>query len=393
MRRLGVIGVLLQGLALAQGSGAGRLPQLAREGETALAEKRFDAAARSYEKLIQLDPKTAENHAQLGLARYLQGDFALATPAFRKALELKPGLAGVDVLLAMCLSEMGRYAEAVPGLEKGFEQPPDPGMRRLIALELERSYQGLQQLEKAVDVALRLSRLYPDDPELMYHAGRLYGDLAYDTMHRLAQMAPGSVWVHQAAGEAHEVQGRYDLAIVEYRKVLEIDPARPGIHFRLGRALLSRSADGAASDEALHEFEKELQIDPNSASAAYEAGEIHRKSGQLEQARNSFARAVELQPDFEEAQIGLARVLVELQEPRKALAHLNAAVRRNAENEVSQYQLAMVYKALGNAAEQQKAMDQFRRLRSLRKARLESLTQAPPQPNEVTRQTLDPNIR
>jgi tetratricopeptide (TPR) repeat protein len=391
MRRFGIVCVLWRVL-VAQDPDRAELERLAREGQAALAQKRFEAAARSYEVLVKSDPKTAENYAQLGVVRYMQGDFARAVPAFRKALDLKPGLSGVDVLLAMCLSEMGRYAEALPGLETGFQHPPDPAMRRLIALELERSYQGLQELEKAAEVALRLSRLYPDDPELMYHAGRLYGDLAYDTMRRLARLAPDSAWVHQASGEAHEIQGHFDLAILEYRKVLELDPARPGIHFRLGRVLLARAGDGTAAEEALRQFEKELETDASSASAAYEIGEIYRKSGRLEQARTFFARAAEQQPDFEEARIGLARVLIELGRPREALPHLEAAVHHNAENDVAQYQLAMVYKALGNAAEQQKAMDQFRRLRALSKAR-QPLTQAPRRPGDVTRQTIDSEVR
>jgi hypothetical protein len=57
---------------------------------------------------------------------------------------------------------------------------------------------------------LELSQLYPDDPEVLYHAGRLHGDIAYQSMQRLSQVAPDSVWVHQATGEAHEVQGQYE---------------------------------------------------------------------------------------------------------------------------------------------------------------------------------------
>ncbi len=389
--RLSLGGVLLPALVLSQIASRVDVERLAKEGEEALTAKRFDAAARTYEMLVKLDPKIAENHAQLGLARYMQGDFVHAAPAFSQALVLKPVIGGVDILLAMCFSEMGRYAEAVQGLEKGFQHPPDAGMHRLIALELERTYQGLHELEKAADVALRLSRLYPDDPELMYHAGHLYGDLAYETMHRLARVAPDSIWLHQAAGEAHEVQGQDDLAILEYRKVLEGDPARPGIHFRIGRVLLSRNSDRSAA-EALQEFEKELKTDPTNASAAYEIGEILRKSGQLEQSRVFFAGAVEQQPDFEEAQIGLARVLIELHQPREALPHLDAAVRRNSENEVSQYQLAIVYKALGNLAEQKRALDRFRRLRAQTNSRRESLSDAPLTPDKVTRQTIDPGI-
>jgi tetratricopeptide (TPR) repeat protein len=311
----------------------------------------------------------------------MQGSFAAAVPAFRRALQLKPTLPQVDVLLAICLSELGHYAEAEPGLVKGFQHPPDGPTKRLVGLELLRSYSRRKQWDKAAQITIKLSQLYPDDPEVLYYAGRLYGDAAYQTMQRLSQVAPDSVWVHQAAGEAHEIQGHYELAIVEYQKVLALDPARPGIHFRLGRAILLR-ADTASRPDALSEFEKELQIDPTNVGAAYEMAEIHRKEGQLEQARALFALAVERQPDFEEARIGLSRSLIELHEPGKALSHLTAAVRLNAENEVSHFQLARAYQALGKTTEQQRELQEFRRLRAQKR-------QPPSHPDELTRQTVE----
>ena len=77
-------------------------------------------------------------------------------------------------------------------------------------------------------VALDLSRNYPDDPEVLYHAGRLFGNYAYLPIVRLSRIAPDSVWLHQAAGEANESQGLFDDAIREYRRVLELSPKRPG---------------------------------------------------------------------------------------------------------------------------------------------------------------------
>ena len=77
--------------------------------------------------------------------------------------------------------------------------------------------------------------------------------------------------------------------------------------------LLSRSAQGngdaAAETAALDEFAQELLIDPSNANAAYEIGESLRKSGQLDKAIESFTKAVESYPEFEEALVGLGRTL------------------------------------------------------------------------------------
>jgi tetratricopeptide (TPR) repeat protein len=395
MRRLILI---LSSLSLAgsvvpaQEPNAAQLDRYAQEAQRALAEKRYDDAARAFEKLRELSPLTAEVHAQLGAVYFQQHAFDKAVPTLRQAQKLRPGLPNVDVLLALCLSEMGQFKEALPGLRKAFKQTADDPLRRLGGLQLERVYTGLEQDDKAVEVALELSRLYPDDPEVLYHGGRLFANFAYLQTMKLRKAAPESVFMHQAAGEANESQGYYEAAIREYREVLALAPARPGIHFRIGRALLLRAKPLSGADasgartEAMKEFEEELRVDATSANAAYELGEIHRQSGEMEKAAAFFARALEHYPDFDEAQIGLGRVLMTLGKPAQALPHLQRAVSLNPGSDVGYYQLAQCHRVLGNEAEQSKALAAYQRLRS-QQSNDSSLTA--PVPTEVTRQEMD----
>src|SRR5207247_2627849 len=97
---------------LAQPADPGVLEGYAAEGEKALAERRYDDAARAYEKLRELSPETAEVHAKLGLIYFQKRDFEHAVPALKRAMKLNPTLPKLDVLLAMCLSELGQYREA-----------------------------------------------------------------------------------------------------------------------------------------------------------------------------------------------------------------------------------------------------------------------------------------
>jgi tetratricopeptide (TPR) repeat protein len=380
-------------LSAAQAPGPDLLQRYSQEGERALAEHRYADAEKAYEKLRELSPGTAEVHAGLGLIYFQQRKFAEAIPALRQALKLKPTLPRTDILLAMCLSELGQYKEALPGLRKGFKQTADDPLRRMTGLQLQRAYTGLEQDAQAVEVALELTRLYPKDPEVLYHSGRLFANYAYLTTMKLARLAPDSVWMHQAAGEANESQALYNPAIREYREVLAKDPRRPGIHLRIGRTLLARAQasgeEGAAAAsrvEAVKEFERELELDPTNANAAYELGEIYRQSGQLEKASEMFALALRHYPDFEEAQIGLGRALIALGAPEKALPHLQKAIALNPQNEVPYYQLATAHRALGNLAEQQKALAEFQRLRNQKPREPDAM---PLVPRDVTKQELE----
>ena len=86
--------------------------------------------------------------------------------------------------------------------------------------------------------------------------------------------------VHELNGEALEMQGQWDQALDEYRRVLGMNPNLPGIHYRLGRLLLSKPRSSTTLSEAQHEFEEELKIDPANAGAEYILGELARQARQ-----------------------------------------------------------------------------------------------------------------
>jgi tetratricopeptide (TPR) repeat protein len=373
--------------SLAQSDQGAPAQRYAEAGQRALAAGQYAEAERDFEQLRALEPAVAEVHANLGVIYFEEKKFDQAIPELQLALKLKPSLSKLDSLLAMSLSEAGRFKEALPGLEKCFHQPEATMARRMCGLQLMRSYTGLQRDSDAVKAALELNRLYPDDAEILYHTGKVYGNFAFLTMHKLEEVAPTSIWRHQAAAEAFESQGSFNLAIGEYRTVLELDPRRPGIHYRIGRTLLAQSSqtgDQALVAKAKTEFEEELRIDPSSGNAAYELAEIHRRANEFDQAQELFQAALKDYPDFEEAHVGLAATLMSEQKPAEALPHLQRAIVLNPNDEVAWYRLARADRELGDSAAQAKAMAEFKRLHAQ-----VGIEQGTATPGEVTRQQVD----
>ena len=373
----------------AQTPDAATLEHYSAEGKNALEAGDYGKAESAFEKLRDLVPGIAEVHGQLGLIYFQERKFDQAVSALRKALQLDPQLPRAGSLLALSLSELGRYEEALPALEAGFHQSFDRAVQRICGLQLERAYSSLQRDGDAVKTAVELQNLFPNDPEILYRTGKVFGNSASLTMRKLAQSAPGSVWLHLAEAETNEIQGNYDSAVIEYRQVLSADPHRPGIHYLLGRTLLARSRSTSNSaDEALalKEFEQELQLDPSNATSAYEIGEIHRNAGEFTDAQKYFELALKYYAAFEEANLGLASTLISLQKPELALPYVQQAIALNAGNEVSWYRLSQAYRLMGNTEEQKKAYAQFQRLRTQKSSEAEE--QKIFSPNGVTRQTL-----
>lgn len=337
------------------------------KGEKALAEGRLQEADAIYQKLTRVAPGVAEFYGRLGLVYFEEKRFDDAVPVLRQALKLKPSLPNTDILLAMSLSETGRYKEALPGLDKGYKHGNDGALKRMCGLQLMRAYTGLSRDSDAVQVALEMTRGYPKDPEVLFHAGRLFGNYAYLSMQKLAEVAPHSIWFHEAAADAYQSAGSYDMAVNEYKQVLAQEPNRPGIHYRLGRTLLAMTTHGSTStttQDAAKEFEAELGLDPSNASAAYELAEIRRKASELDGAATLFTEALKYQPDFEEANVGLARTLIALGKPSDAIPYLNKATKLNPQDQVAYYQLSLAYKALGQSEEQKAVLAKFQQLKS-----------------------------
>jgi tetratricopeptide (TPR) repeat protein len=371
---------------LAQGSEDQR-QQLSEQGRAALEAGRYADAEQAYEQLEKLEPGIAEIHVSLGVIYFKEGKFEQSATELRSALQLKPGLPRVESLLAMVLSEQGHFQQALPGLEKGFHQSADSELKRMCGLRLERAYTSMHNDAKAIETALELQRAYPDDPEVLYYSSKIFGNEAFLSAQKLFLTAPNSTWGVMAAAEAHESQGSLDQAIAEYREVLKLDPERPNVHFRIGRALLARGAgkgDAKDLEAAETEFQQELDLNPSSANASYELAEIYRKQGHEEQARKYFQQAVDSYPAFEEAYVGLA--LTELEtDPASARTLLQKAVTLDRQDPVAWYRLAQAERALGHMDEQRKALAEFAKLKNEQPAS----TRAALNP-EVTPQQLDP---
>jgi tetratricopeptide (TPR) repeat protein len=382
---------LLPGTAGAQAAGEDDQERIAAAGQHALATGDYAGARADFEQLAKLNPDVAEIHATLAAIYLKQREFELAVREAHKAQKLKPSLPGLDSLLGISMAELDRFSEALPKLQKGFKQTDNPEVKRMCGLQLLRTYTGLSRDADAVETALTLNKLYPDDPEILYHTGRIYGNFAYVVMEKLHDKAPGSIWMLQAQGEANESQKNYDAAIVAFNHVLVLDPKRPGIHYRLGRIYLARfkgkgTQNQEDRDAAMREFAAELAVDPGSGNAGYELAVMQSDLGNLEEARRQFEQVVQRFPDFEEALVGLGGVYLASQKPELAVSPLDQATRLKPDDEVAWYRLAQAERARGNKEAQKTAMAAFLKLHNSSPA---TPPEKPASGDEITPQQID----
>ena len=205
---------------------------------------------------------------------------------------------------------------------------------------------------EALDFLVVLGRDFPNDPEVLYAATHAYSDLSVHASHELMREAPFSYQVHQLNAETLESQGKWDEAAAEYRKILEINPLVPGIHARLGRALLSKTPlTSEIVEEVKRNFEQELEIDPNNASAEYVLGDLAKNENDTSAAIRHFSRATKLDTGFSDAYLALGMALVSAKRFEEAIPPLEAYEKLAPDSPTGHFQLALAYAGAGRKAD------------------------------------------
>ena len=251
---------------------------------------------------------------------------------------------------ALDLAKRGHCREALPLLKKatarGTQTPKE--LKKQVGFAGVRCAMGDANTDTATEFLRELTRDFPRDPEVLFLSVHTYSDLSNIAAQQLATSAPDSTQAHELNAEALEMQGKWNEAEKEYRTILQKDSRAQGIHFLLGRLLLSKpNPPPDMAEQAKQEFLKELEIDPNNAGAEYVLGEIARQAQQWDEAIQHFTRASKLDAGFGDAYLGLGSSLISQKKFGEAVAPLETAVKLEPANPLAHYNLAIAYSRSG----------------------------------------------
>ena len=355
--------------------------------QEALAAKQDAVAAGEFREILRLDPGNASAHANLGVIAYSAKNYVQASEEFRTALKLQPGLWNAEAFLGMTELRLGKAQEAKPLLDDAFRRVKDARLRSEVGMDLIALCYQSSELDQAVDVLRGLVKATPEDPATLYAAYRTYSDLAASQLTKLAQVAPESAQMHQVLAQLSASQDDFAEAIAQYRKAQEIDPDSSSLHFELGQTILANSTDERARDEAESEFHLALAADPNNAECEYLLGEIAWLRSQPQEALKHYNRALALRPGLVDAHIAAGKALLRLGNSQAALQELLQAVSLDPQDAVAHYRLSQAYLSLGQTADAERESATFRKIRGS-EPHFRALGQ---QQRSLRQQTVDPS--
>ena len=285
-----------------------------------------------------------------GVESFHRGEYEEAVKQLRNA---DPSPAR-DAFLGLSLAATGRCVEAAAYLEKQYQASD---LSRLVRLANSQCYLAAGRNESALALISGLERDFPRDADVLFQAARVHMRAFNATVAQLFDAAPASYRVNQLSAEIFEREGKFPEAVAEYLKAIEKNPAAVNLHYRLGRAVLMQgtSAENLAAAKAA--FEAELKRNPRDAVAEFQIGQIDVLQGDSAGASARFSRALELQPDFVEAMLALAKT-----RSQDSIRLLERAAGLQPSNESVRYALMIAYRNAGradDAAAQKKELDKL----------------------------------
>src|SRR5581483_272316 len=276
---------------------------------------------------------------------------------------------------AINLAEGGHCRESISALKRAMNSQASAETRKQAGVVGVRCALALDDRDSALDFIRVLNKQFPRDPDVLFVVVHAYSDLSTRTAQDLGRTAPQSLAAHKLNAEALEMQGKWEPAQLEYEEMIKREPGARGIHFLLGRLLLSRpDAPPDATERAKQEFLKELQIDPNNGGAQYILGELARREEKWDEAISRFSQAAKLDPNFAEAYLGWGLSLVTVKKYQEAIPPLRTAERLMPGNPEVHHSLAT---ALQRSGQKEEAEKEFAIHRSLTSA-----TERPPGPEK-----------
>lgn len=324
-----------------------------------------DLAVFEFRSIIDLDPGNVDARGNLGTVLFFQGAYGDAIPQLRAAVKLRPTLWKVEALLGIAEKRTGDVDRAQRDLEKAFPQIAEQKVKTQAGMELIEIYSRSGELDKAAAVVDVLRRLEPNDTNILYAAYRIYSDLSDESLLSLSMVAPKSARMHQAL--AHELAKRGSTAdsIKDYRDAIKLDPQIPGIHFELAEIL--RTVDTPESRaEAEAEYKAAIRANPLDEQSECRLGDMALRANDLEVASENYTKAVQLQPDDPEANIGLAKVMTSLDEPQKAEDLLKRALKLDPTSATAHFRLGTLYRKSGRTAEAKHEFEEYEKYKNMK---------------------------
>ncbi len=269
----------------------------------------------------------------------------------------------------------GSWLNNLSNLRCSYREGALPGIRNsLVGFRVVRANQEKTSREEAPS--------HPETSVDYFNRGKAYADkskydLAISDFDKAIEIDPKYAEAYNNRGNAYRGKGEYDRAISDFNKAIEINPGYAGAYLNRGVAYFAKGEydraisdynkaieinpqyaiayvnrgavynDKGEHDKAISDYNKALEIDPGDAAAYCNRGDTYRSKGQYDRAISDLNKAIEINPGFAEAYVNRGIVYVSKDQYDQAISDFTKAIEINPRLALAYYNRGLAYDQKG----------------------------------------------
>lgn len=344
----------------------------------------YDGAAKLYSELIASGSDAPEVRSNYGVMLHLAGKNREALEQFRIALRAKPTLNAANLFAGLAELDLGEPKLALPYLKRvrnADASKPAP------LLALARAQAALRQYDLANEDYRKAADLDGSLAEAWYGLGVTDRSLAEELLNRAArrgeknpanqervhtllddalkaltralELDPGSARTHLVMAESLSDSGKFAEAVAEYQSALKLDPRLEAASL----GLASQYWKQRQFDQAVPLLQQVLRTTPKDPEANGMMADIVQHAGRDSEAKRYAEVALAGNPDLIETRVVLARIYVDMQEPKQAILELKKVIAADPDGSYH----FLLYRAYRQAGDEESAKSALARSQEIRK--------------------------
>ncbi|MFC5861381.1 tetratricopeptide repeat protein [Acidicapsa dinghuensis] len=319
-------------------------------------QAKYTEAESAWENVVKLQPRDADAYAHLGLLEARREHYPEAISHYEKAQRLareqNTAIPGLNLDLGLALFKSGDFQAAGKLFEAELKQHPDSGDALRLSTLTAMSYYGAHEYGAAIPFLKEASMANQRNLPILLTLGHCYlwtkqWDEALKTYQQILAVNPDSAEADMIAGEALDEKGDKPAAVQQFRAAVQANPKEPNVHFGLAYLLWTQRQ----YDEAILEFKKELENDPQNSQAMIYLGDTYTRQGNFADARTILEAAEKYQSKFPLVHLDLGIADMEIGENDAAIRELKKAIGLEPDNVTAHFRLATLYRKLGKRDE------------------------------------------
>jgi Tetratricopeptide repeat. len=235
----------------------------------------------------------------------------------------------------------------------------DPDARLYLArtlMEQGRVPEALAEIESVLASA--------QDAETRFRIGEILRELGERRLARLQAIAPNSAAVKEMSGNELARRGRLAEALAMYRAAQQLQPARPGLHYRIGEILWRQRELDSAEAELI----AELKRTPHHSMANLRLGQVLLAKDQADKALPYLEQAVRAMPEAYDARRELGKAYRKVNRLEDARREWEVVANGRPEDDQVHYLLGRLYHEQGKTVEAERELKKHATILNKRRA-------------------------